>query len=115
MNKRHLIAAVVILPLLLGATSEECAPKPARGGGITINQDDGEHLLHNYGRIRFDKILSPHGAGAACKWRLEAQFKGEKGRHRIDNGTETEKIYVRPPASESTKVWLISKSCGKWE
>lgn len=110
-----IIAGVALLPLLLGATSEKCAPeKHAAPGGTTINQDDGEHQFHNYGRFKFGKSLSPHGAGGACKWRLEAQFKGEKGRHRIDNGTETDKIYVREPAASTTRVWLISKSCGEW-
>lgn len=109
-----IIAGVALLPLLLGATSEKCTGA-APVTNETINQDDGEHELHNYGRFRFDRKLKPHSAGAACKWRVEAQWEGENGRHRIDNGSETESVYVPKPSKETTKVWLISRSCGRWD
>jgi hypothetical protein len=112
MKHRHL-AAVVLLPFLLGATDPECS---GTGSTVsTINEDDGEHTFHTWGRFKFDKTLSPHGAGIACQWDIKAQSDREKTPHPVDSGTETEKIYISKPTDETTKVWLTSTSCGKWK
>ena len=117
MSKRRTAAVLLAMPLLMGVLTG-CPPQKGSDSMpliSTINEDDGEHRLRTYGRFKFDKSLSPHRAGIACTWKVEAKSDSDKQRRLIDHGTETDGTYIPKPQDETTKVWLTSTSCGRWD
>lgn len=114
MNKRLITSTVLVAVTVVSPYAAQgcpaAAPHPLTN---TINADDGTHVFGDFGKFKYNKRLSPYGAGGACTWRITVQNQG-KAERQIDHGDEFSSFVVDKPSSQFTIVRLYSTSCGSW-
>lgn len=115
---RTAVAVVGIAASVATAASPQgCSKQDIKNntpGTHTINEDDGTHVFGDFGKFRYNKRLSPVGAGIACQWRITVQNQG-KAERQLDRGDETTSLIVAKPTRSTTIVRLYSRACGRWQ
>jgi hypothetical protein len=112
--KRTLTALLLAATAFLTLTAEGCETPADKA--VPINYDNGEHEYQATGNGRFvyGNTLRPYLPGIACKWEVWRKNSTEKKRTLVRTGGRLDKVTVAKPVDPDTRVWLISKNCGKF-
>lgn len=110
-----LLLAAVIALLTMGAANG-CDPQAhqpgGKGGGGTINAQDGKHYISEIGTWQYGFTMAPSPKFPQCKW--EVWGLQRDGWKQLYKGHGIGKVKL-PPAGVYGSAYLTSKSCGDWD
>lgn len=112
MRSRILFALLLLGLLAVLGGCKAVPPTGGKGGGGTVNAQDGKHNISELGKWKYGNVMAPSPKFPQCKW--EVWGLQRDGWKQLYKGHGIGKVKL-PPAGVYGAAYLTSTSCGDWD